>query len=173
MKKVSFENFSVLNVLEDIGDDLEQLTKYKKHKNILGDRLVNMIGGNEIEGLLEVLLELMSLTLILDKDFGRNIKNFNANMVFTDKAGDFYVVAQFQNGKLKVSNKKQENYAFKLAFKDEKALAAILFSGAPDILKAMLNQEVDFEGNINYMNKFAYMALHLVLSLTGKIVYAD
>jgi len=37
------------------------------------------------------------------------------------------------------------------------------------VLDAMLNQEVDFDGNLNYINKFAYMAMRLKLMAMGKV----
>lgn len=43
----------------------------------------------------------------------------------------------------------------------------------PDILQAMLNQDIAFTGNINYMNKFGYMAQHLLLRITGGASFAD
>lgn len=146
--------------------------KYDPVRKAMEKKLLNCISGHTIENVLDILLELMGLVLRLDSHYRRNIEDFNAVYVFTDKAGDFYSVATFQNERLTVSNEKVENPTFTLIFKDDESLIKLLFSGAPDILNAMLNQEVDFEGNINYMSKFAYMALHLVLGLTGGIVFA-
>lgn len=146
--------------------------KYDLVRKAVEKKLLNCIGGHAIENIMDVLLTLMGLVLRLDKNYRRNIEGFNAVYVFTDKAGDFYSAAIFKDNKLTVTNNKVENPTFTLIFKDDESLIKLLFSGAPDILNAMLNQEVDFDGNINYMSKFAYMALHLVLGLTGGIVFA-
>lgn len=148
------------------------LEKYAPVQKALEKKLLNCIGGHTIERVMDILLMLMGLVLRIDKDYRRNIENFNAVYVFTDKAGDFYSAAVFKDNRLTVTSKRVENPTFTLVFRDDQALVKLLFSGAPDILNAMLNQEVDFEGNINYMSKFAYMALHLVLGLTGGIVFA-
>ena len=143
------------------------------HKSALGKRLLDCIEGNAIDNVLDILLKLMGLMFKLDQDYKRNIENFQATYVFTDYNGDFYTAVDFDNGKMKVSNKEVPKPTFKLIFRDNNALISVLFQGASDILKSMLNQEVDFEGNINYMSKFGYMALHPVLEFTGQTVYAE
>lgn len=142
------------------------------HKSVLGKRLLDCIEGRVIDDVLDILLKLMGLMFYLDHDYRRNIENFQATYVFTDYNGDFYTAVDFDNGKLKVSKETVSKPTFKLIFRDSNALIKVLFQGASDILEAMLNQEVDFEGNINYMGKFGYMALHPVLELTGQTVYA-
>lgn len=125
--------------------------------------------GKAADIFLTVLLRLMCLTFILSPKFRRNIKDFNATYVFVDKSTKLYVVAKFKNSKLKVQQKHVEEFDFKLVFKDGRALFKLLLSKAPDILDAVLKQEVDFSGNINYLNKFAYMAMHLRLMALGKL----
>lgn len=142
------------------------------HKSALAKKLIDCIEGTAIDNVLDILLKLMGLMFRLDHDYRRNIENFQATYVFTDYNGDFYTAVYFDNGKMKVSNKTVSSPTFKLIFRDSNALISVLFQGATDILNAMLNQEVDFEGNINYMSKFGYMALHPVLELMGKTVYA-
>ncbi|HEX9061036.1 MAG TPA: hypothetical protein VF941_12725 [Clostridia bacterium] len=118
-----------------------------------------------VEGFLDILLDLMSIVFFVDKNFRRNIENFNARYLFKDKSDSIHVGAIFENSKLKVVNKEIDNVNVTLIFKDEKALAKFLLSASPDILNALLNQEVDFSGNINYISKFAYMAMHLKLAV--------
>lgn len=142
------------------------------HKNALCKQLLDCIEGNVIDNVLDTLLKLMGLMFQLDRDYRKNIENFQATYVFTNFNGDFYTAVEFNNGKMKISNKKVAEPTFKLIFRDNNALISVLLQGASDILKAMLNQEVDFEGNINYMSKFGYMALHPILELTGRAVYA-
>lgn len=117
---------------------------------------------------LKTLLNLMSLVICLDPSFRRNINNFKAKYVFKDKPSMVYIVAEFKNNKLKIHKKRVENSELTLIFKDGESLFKLLLSDAPDILNAVLNQEVDFYGNINHLNKFAYMAMHLKLMASAK-----
>ena len=142
------------------------------HKSTLCKHLLECMEGAVIDNVLEMLLKLMGLMFWLDSDYRKNIENFQASYVFTDYDGDFYTAVHFDNGNMKVSSKKVSKPTFKLIFRDSNALINVLLRGASDILDAMLKQEVDFEGNINYMSKFGYMALHPILELTGKTVYA-
>jgi hypothetical protein len=50
-----------------------------------------------------------------------------------------------------------------IIFKNPAALRNFIFSPKPDILNAILRQEVSVDGNLNYLYKFAYMANHLKL----------
>lgn len=56
-----------------------------------------------------------------------------------------------------------------MIFKDGKALMDFLLAENPDILGAMLHQEVTPEGNLNYLYTFAYMARHLQRMATGRV----
>lgn len=132
------------------------------------DKLLLCIEEGASDIFLKVLLNLMSLVICLDPSFRSNIKNFEAKYVFKDKPSMVYIVADFKNNKLKIRKKRVENPELTLIFKDGESLFKLLLSDAPDILNAVLNQEVDFCGNINYLNKFAYMAMHLKLIATGK-----
>jgi hypothetical protein len=115
--------------------------------------------GKPVDLLLGLLLRAMHAKFAVDAQYRKNIKNFTAQYVYKDRAAKICQVAHFANGKMRVSEKVPENPTFTLVFRDGKALLALLFSPAPDVLNALLNQEVDFTGNINYLNKFAYMAL--------------
>jgi hypothetical protein len=48
-------------------------------------------------------------------------------------------------------------------------LMGFLLSPKPDILGSMLRQDISIDGNLNYLYKFAYMAKHLQLKVTGKL----
>lgn len=142
-------------------------------RKTLENQLTAAIEGRITENVMDTVLNLMSVLFLLDKEYRKNIMNFEAVYVFTDQKNDFYVTVVFHRGVMKVHNRKVDKPTFMLRFRDNEALIKLLFSGAPDILNAMLNQEVDFQGNINYMNKFAYMALHLLLKVTGGQSFAE
>jgi hypothetical protein len=131
-----------------------------RQKNAL-KAMLECLEEQAADDFLDILLKVMSLTFFIDKNFRQNIKDFSARYVFEDKSGKVYVAAIFNNNKLKVSNKKIEEPTFTLIFRDGNSLIKFLISPSPDILNAILNQEIDFFGNLNYINKFAYLAMHL------------
>ncbi|MCL2293879.1 MAG: hypothetical protein FWC36_03330 [Spirochaetes bacterium] len=119
--------------------------------------------GKTSENFLFTLLNLMSLIILVDPKFRKNVENFDARYVFMYKSENLYIVAHFKNNKLNVKKSRVTDPNLTLVFKDGKALFKLLLSESPDVLNAILNQEVDFNGNLNYLNKFAYMAMRLKL----------
>jgi hypothetical protein len=53
-------------------------------------------------------------------------------------------------------------------FRNPKALREYILSSKPDILGALLRQDVVPDGNLNYLYKFAFMAKRLQLMATGR-----
>ena len=132
-------------------------------------KFVKILEEETMDIFLETLLKVMSLYLILNKKYRRNIVNFNANYVFKSKDGIIAASALFSNSKMKVSRKAIENNASVVViFKDGTALRNFLFSESPDIIGAILDSEIQYTGNLNYLSKFAYMSKRLKLQLTGK-----
>lgn len=135
--------------------------------NIAKKRFVEILRSEFTEEFLEVLLKLMGLMFCIDKNFRRNIENFDAKYIFKDKNNEIVVSAVFKNSKLKVFDNVIDNPNITIIFKNQKALMNFLLSQKPDILSAILNQDVTFEGNLNYLSKFAYMVNHLRMIFTG------
>lgn len=122
------------------------------------------------EEFLELLLKLMSLVLLMNyKDFRRNIEGFNGRYLFKSKDNEITVSAVFRGNKMKVSEKPVSNPTVTVTFKDGKALMNYILSPKPDILGSILRQDVTFDGNLNYLSKFAYMAKRLQLMATGNV----
>lgn len=145
---------------------LNTLLFRKYRADSVGRKLIKTLESELAEEFLDILLNLMGLVFCIDRDFRRNIDNFNAVYVFKDKSGEITVSAVFNNSKLKVFKKQMDNANVTITFKDQKALMNFLLSPTPDILSAILNQDVTYEGNLNYISKFAYMATHLCLMFT-------
>lgn len=53
------------------------------------------------------------------------------------------------------------NLKVTVTFKDGHALCKFLTIRTPDIFKSLLARDLDYEGNLNYLLKFAYMSRHL------------
>jgi hypothetical protein len=130
-------------------------------RNRAAKAFASCLESEAADGFLTILLHFMSLSFLVDREFRKSIADFTASYYFTTQDGNMSVTALFDKGKLKVRDPKPDNPTFTLIFKDGKSLVNFLLSPAPDILNALLNQEIDFFGSINYINKFAYLAIHL------------
>lgn len=119
------------------------------------------------EEFLQLLLKLMGLVFFLDKDFRKNIKGFNGKYFFKSRDNSITMAAVFKKNKLKVREKSIDDANITVTFRNAKALMNYLLSPKPDILGSMLRQDVVIDGNLNYLYKFAYMAKHLQLMVTG------
>ncbi len=137
--------------------------------NRVQKQFLDCIESEFAEEFLELLLKLMSLFFFLNKDFRKNIEHFNGRYLFESKNDNITVAAIFKNNKLKVSEKKIDNTNVTVTFRNGKALMDYLLSPKPDILGSILRQDVTIDGNFNYLYKFAYMAKHLQLIVTGKV----
>jgi len=133
------------------------------------DKYLEAIKSEGAEEFLELLLKAMGLVFLIDKDFRRNIENFNGRYLFCSKDRSITVAAIFEDGKLKVCEEAIENTNMTVTFKNAKALMGFLLSPKPDILGSMLRQDVAVDGNLNYLYKFAFMAKRLQLKATGGI----
>ncbi|OPY13729.1 MAG: hypothetical protein A4E66_00645 [Syntrophus sp. PtaB.Bin001] len=121
------------------------------------------------EDFLMLLLNLMSVVFLIDRDFRKNIERFNGRYLFKSKDGRLTVAALFENDRLKVKEKEIPDADITIFFKDGKALMNYLLSPKPDILGSILKQEVSLDGNLNYLYKFAFMAKRLQLMATMAI----
>jgi hypothetical protein len=121
------------------------------------------------EDFLQLLLGLMSVVFKFDPDFRKNIAHFNGRYQFKSKDGRITIAALFGDNRLEVRKALISNPDITILFKDGKALMGYLLTPKPDILGAMLRQEVSLDGNLNYLYKFAFMAKRLQLMATGAI----
>ncbi len=121
------------------------------------------------EEFLENLMRLMSLVLLFDKDYKKNIIGFNGRYQFMSSDGAITVAAVFNDDSMEVSEEVIADPNITITFKDGKALMGYLLSPKPDVLGSLLRQEVQLDGNLNYLYKFAFMAKRLQLMATGAI----
>ena len=151
---------------------LENVLNFVLLRNLRAKRVqeqfLNCAESEFAEEFLELLLKLMSLSFFLNKDFKKNIKDFNGRYLFRSLNDRITVAAVFKNNTLKVSEKKIDNTNMTVTFRNPKALMNYLLTPKPDILGSMLRQDVVIDGNLNYLFKFAYMAKHLQLMVTGR-----
>jgi hypothetical protein len=130
-------------------------------------KFIRVMKSEGAEEFLEVLLQLMGLAFSLDEDLRRNIHNFNGRYLFRSQDRRITVAAVFKGNRLKVSQEEIGDTHITVVFRNAKALMGFLLTPKPDILGSMLRQDVTIDGNLNYLYKFAYMARHLQLKVTG------
>ncbi len=120
------------------------------------------------EDFLDLLLNFMGVAFLVNRNFRRNIEDFNGRYLFRSRDNRITVGAVFQNETLKVKQKAIENTDVTVTFRNAKALMNYLLSPKPDILDSILSQDVTINGNLSYLYKFAYMAKHLQLMAMGR-----
>ncbi|MFC1895805.1 hypothetical protein ACFL0Q_03975 [Thermodesulfobacteriota bacterium] len=131
------------------------------------EKYVESVKSEGAEEFLEMLLKSMKFVFAIDKDFRRNIENFNGRYLFCSKDRTITVAAIFKSGRLKVSEEEITDTNITVIFRNAKALMGFLLSPKPDILGSLLRQDVAVDGNLNYLYKFAFMAKRLHLRATG------
>jgi len=149
----------------------------KKFREFLQNEVPDDIADELAEEFLKLLLNFMSLSFKLDKDFYRNIDGFKAKYQFrsVDASIDksIVVIATFNGKDMKVKEKRaplpDEEVDISVYFKNGKAIINYLMADNRDVLRPVLNNEVFLKGNVNYLLKFGYMANHVQLELAGEL----
>ncbi|GMT48160.1 MAG: hypothetical protein IEMM0007_1726 [bacterium] len=137
--------------------------------NRVRKRFLQCLESEVAEEFLEMLLKFMSLAFLLDRDFRRNIEGFNGRYLFKSRDNSITVAVIFKDNRMKVYEKELEDTNVTVVFRNGRALMGYLLSPKPDILGSLLRQDVTFNGNLNYVSKFAYMAKRLQLMAAGKV----
>jgi hypothetical protein len=123
--------------------------------------LAEQLGGTVTDRFLELLLAGMDIAFVLSRSFRRNIKDFKARYVFEAGDGRVAATADFVNGNMRPSEYAKSPWTVRVRFVSTEAFWRFLFSKDQDILTSVLNNEVEVEGNINYLYKFGFMAREL------------
>ncbi len=124
-------------------------------------RVIEALNGAATDRFLELLLHGMGLSLRLCRGFRRNIEGFNARYVFTTRDGRVDVTADFSNGDMRVHDHAKDQCNVRVTFADSAAVQRFLFGKNQDILDSLLANEVEVDGNLNYLYKFGFMAKDL------------
>lgn len=141
----------------------EEIVNASHQAKTVMEKLLNGLDSEFTEEILKVLLTGMSLFFVLSSKYRKNIENFSGSYLFRSKDNTFSVAAVFNNGTMEVMDGTLDIPNIAIIFKNPAALRNFIFSPKPDILNAILKQDVTIDGNLNYLYKFAYMANHLKL----------
>lgn len=134
----------------------------ERRADLLLEHLKENLEEAAVEGLLVVLLNVMSLLFLLDKGYRRNIAGFKGRYNFCSADKGISASCAFTGRRMKVSGALLRNPNVTVCFRDEEAVLSFLTGGDPDILNFMLENKLSYQGNLNYLMKFAYMSIHLV-----------
>ena len=138
----------------------------------LREQLLRSLESETAETFLEILLGFMKLKFMFDREFRRNIEveNFRGSYKFrTRNPMGVKVLVEFADGRMRMSEDIATEATVTVTFEDGRALRNFLLSPKPDILECLLHNEVVTSGNLNYLNKFAFMANHMMLEVTGDL----
>ena len=134
-----------------------------------GEKFLNALEDEAAETFLEMLLLFMKLKFMFDPSYRRNIENFKGRYQFRSRDGGITVLVELDNGKMDIKETLSEDVDVTVIFKDGRSLMNFLLSQNRDVLRGLLNNEITVNGNLNYIYKFAFMANHLQLELTGNL----
>ncbi len=123
------------------------------------------LSGKATDEFLELLLRGMDLAFYLSKGYRKNIRDFEGRYLF--KTADNLVAASaiFKDGDMEVLEDVIDDWDIMITFKDSEALLAYIFSKDQDILDSILANDVEVEGNLNYIYKFGFMVRDLAHKL--------
>ncbi|HET9596931.1 MAG TPA: hypothetical protein VFP65_15185 [Anaeromyxobacteraceae bacterium] len=133
------------------------------HHALLERRFAKCLEDEAGEEFLELLLRLLSTAIVVDPDLRRRAAGFEARFAFRSGDGRVTVGAVLHDGFMRVGEHLPAAPNVTVVFKDGRALMRSLLSAEPDLLGALLRQEVSFEGNLNYVYRLAHLARRLQL----------
>jgi len=140
----------------------------------MGEQLLRTLESETAETFLEILLGFMWIKFKLDSDFHENItvENFRGSYKFRTRnrrGRQVKVLVEFDHGEMEIREDIDAEATVTVTFENGRALRNFLLSPKPDILGCILRNEVVTSGNLNYLNKFAFMANHMMLEVTGDL----
>ncbi len=131
----------------------------------LGRRFSRCLEDGVAEEFLELLLGFMSIMLVVDADFRRHAQGPEARYALRSADGAISIGATLRDGFLSVAEGPPRAPHATVIFRDGRSLMRSLLSAEPDLLGALLRQEVSFEGNLNYVYRLAFLARRLQRSV--------
>ncbi|BBO90334.1 hypothetical protein DSCOOX_35140 [Desulfosarcina ovata subsp. ovata] len=136
------------------------------HLRHLWQRFQQTLETEAAEQFLSLLLNIMRLMFAIDHDYRENIRKFDGRYQFNSKDGKMTVGAIFSDGRLEVEERVIDNPHITVSFRDGRTLFNFLLAPKQDILGSMLRQDVQTDGNLNYLYRFGFLAKQLQLMMT-------
>ncbi|MBI5328603.1 MAG: hypothetical protein HZB80_10010 [Deltaproteobacteria bacterium] len=127
--------------------------------------LTKEIFGEVTDKFLELLLSGMDWAFALSKGYRKNIEGFEGKYLFRTADNIVATSVVFKGSNMDVYDNAIDDWDARVTFKNAKALWSFLFSQNQDILNSILANEVEVDGNLNYIYKFGFMARDLAKRL--------
>ena len=129
---------------------------------LISRRAVERIRSEATDDLLETLLWAMDVCFCLDTGYREtNLRDFRGSLVFMTSSGDVGATARFEDGAMHVQSRPSSGFDVRVRFRDAAALRRFLFADSPDVLDSLLVNDVELDGNLNYVYKFGFMVKDL------------
>lgn len=119
------------------------------------------LSGAATEKFVELLLDGMNEGFVRSSSYRRNIENFKGSYVFRTADDRVCLAAIFDQGRMEVRESAPDDWDTRVTFQNVPAFQKFLFSTDQDILNSLLANEVEVDGNLNYIYKFGFMAKEL------------
>lgn len=139
--------------------------------------MINWLKCNLLDISLETFLEFMQWVVERSDDdilvvfglhgFRKNIENFEAVYVFVTQDGGVQATAKFHNGYMEIDSSAAPNWDLKVVFKDVNALWRLMMSGGGGVVDAMMANDTQVYGNLNYLYRFGFLVKDLVGTRLG------
>jgi len=124
-------------------------------------RLKKELAEKVTDKFLESLLAGMDVAFSLSESYQRNIRDFEGRYLFRTANEVVAAAATFKDGDMESHREAIDDWDVRVTFKDYEALNAFLFSKDQDILDSILANDVEVDGNLNYIYKFGFMVRDL------------
>jgi hypothetical protein len=119
--------------------------------------------------LLELLLGAMALAFEVCPSYRAYLKEFRATYIIHVRSSGIGCRVEFARERMEVKSTPRlrpgEQATVTVTFANTGALDSVLLNTRQDILEALLKNEVQVEGNLNYLYKFAFLARDLLRRL--------
>lgn len=123
------------------------------------------LGGVATDKIVELLLVAMEGAFAVLPGYRNNLRGFRGRYVLRTADGRVDAAALFTPGKMSMRTTAVEAPDVTITFKSPAAFRRFLSSEEKDILESLLANEVEVDGNLNYVYKLGFMARHLLLRL--------
>lgn len=124
---------------------------------LFSGKLINQLKDKATDSLIELLLNGMDLCFCLSRSFRKNLTGYKGNILIETKDGAVKAGARFSNSKMTVIQESIDDWDVRIQVKNPETLRKFIFSKNNDIINAILENNVNVDGNLNHVYKFSFM----------------
>ena len=144
---------------------------WKIQRRLARDKFLNQVKEEVTEEFLKILLQFLRFCCYLDEYLRQSIGTPSWKIELRSENKGIRVVAEFRDGHLHPEELEPDEPLVppanaSIVFKNPEAVKNFLLppggsEGRRDVLRALLNNEIRLEGNLNYIYRFGFLATHL------------